>query len=69
MRKYSIIYMVSVGYGANSFYQPRLLRITCSNLDTFLKNNPYYDDIQMIFDGHVKELNNLDRARVYTTSS
>ena len=54
LRKYSVIYMVHIGNFPSCTFIPKLLRITCRNLDGFLRNNPYYDDIQWIFDGHVK---------------
>ena len=53
MKKYSIIYMAAVGSGGWPTYVPKLLRITTGNINAFLKNNPYYDDVHFIFEGHV----------------
>jgi hypothetical protein len=54
MKKYSLIYMVPVGSGSWALDIPRLLRLKTGNVDAFLRNNPYYDDVRFVFDGFVQ---------------
>ena len=55
-KKYTIIHMVAVGSGNFRSYIPECVRVTTGNFHAFIKNNPYYDDLQFVFEGHPKDL-------------
>lgn len=59
MKKYTIIYMVYVGFGE---YVTRMCHVTCENLAEFIDKHSKYSNVCYVFDGHIEESSDQEIA-------